>query len=676
MTDADGILTVEESRKFWKRNTKANTTDELYVYGIMSNLTASKGGVVNYNGTINTLVLNADELNIGNPNNNVARYRDNITTEVGLLGGPQTIQEAIDEYNGTSAVQCIIQVPSGSYAESLSVTNLGTFNTKTAGLTIEGDTRPIAGITLAVNCEDIESIPFLGGDSLIRGTITFGVVGLVIMVANSGPGTIDFTQAELDAGVDRVIIVDSLGVISTATITSFTATSIMVNAAPLTVSSVTFLPNRAITGGVFADYVVSVNQLCKFKGFYIAPSFAAVNYGSVSVSGAKLTLENCVLDPRLASSPLTSLNCQDSSVVLNAMSVFGGANAMLVTDNSSLFSYQLNIVISQKGLTLKSNSSAELSDTTITTCVTGINVEGQSSLYIVPQETIAFSLCIQSCITGIYITSSSLVDLGGMKFVDSITGIWASTNSSAYPSLPTLPIYQGVNVNNCVTGLYSEEKSIINFLTYQVFTSNSTDTCVATGGVVVTDVTNYQPMTTSLNLVSSIPTYILGKSTPLALDPLSFTLASATVVVTFPGHGFVNGQIINMSGVPAGLVQGVPDVELNTSHLVSNTTLTTFEITVTTPATGTGTGGGALVVVNSGDITLTVPASQCYESNRYYFTAGTTPTVNHIIDFTPSGLTFLGGLTTIQLPTQGSAAEVLVTAGNILVLSLYGSGII
>ena len=72
------------------------------------------------------------------------------------------------------------------------------------------------------------------------------------------------------------------------------------------------------------------------------------------------------------------------------------------------------------------------------------------------------------------------------------------------------------------------------------------------------------------------------------------TDTSTTLVVTIAGHGGSDGDRVTFSG--AVDVGGVPAGELNTEHVISNVTGTTFEITVTTAATSTvATGGGTAI---------------------------------------------------------------------------------
>lgn len=125
----------------------------------------------------------------------------------------------------------------------------------------------------------------------------------------------------------------------------------------------------------------------------------------------------------------------------------------------------------------------------------------------------------------------------------------------------------------------------------------------------------------------------LGAGTvTLGANPLATTNSSTTVTVTHNAHGFSNGQVVTLSGVP-GAINGVPAADFNNvSFVISNVTLNTYDIVVATTATGTGSGGGAAVVEDSrpfiGNILDATTVTQTF--------LGTTGTSG----FTSAGLTF------------------------------------
>jgi hypothetical protein len=97
-------------------------------------------------------------------------------------------------------------------------------------------------------------------------------------------------------------------------------------------------------------------------------------------------------------------------------------------------------------------------------------------------------------------------------------------------------------------------------------------------------------------LEQAIESVIDGENYELE-DKLSVTSGSVTVTIdTVAAHGLSNGNEITLTNVAAD-VEGIPMDELNKQHIISGVTATTFNITVTTPATGTdGTTGGKFFV--------------------------------------------------------------------------------
>ena len=77
----------------------------------------------------------------------------------------------------------------------------------------------------------------------------------------------------------------------------------------------------------------------------------------------------------------------------------------------------------------------------------------------------------------------------------------------------------------------------------------------------------------------------------LATDPYLTTSASAVITVSHTNHGLKTGATVTHSGAVA--TNGIPAVELNTSHVISNATLDEYDITVSTNATSTAFGGGS-----------------------------------------------------------------------------------
>lgn len=80
----------------------------------------------------------------------------------------------------------------------------------------------------------------------------------------------------------------------------------------------------------------------------------------------------------------------------------------------------------------------------------------------------------------------------------------------------------------------------------------------------------------------------------LGANPLATVNGSTTVTVTHIAHGLNSSNQIVLAGVP-GAVNGIPAVELNTTHTITYVDDDSYTITTTTSATSTGTGGGSAV---------------------------------------------------------------------------------
>lgn len=107
-------------------------------------------------------------------------------------------------------------------------------------------------------------------------------------------------------------------------------------------------------------------------------------------------------------------------------------------------------------------------------------------------------------------------------------------------------------------------------------------------GSVLTNITPVKTTTTTLNNVLSTFFGTLGN------DPIGTTSSSNVITITDTAHKLTDGDTVDLSGSTA--VNGIPAIEINTSHTVGNITTNTYDATVTTSATSTGSGGGASVI--------------------------------------------------------------------------------
>ncbi len=144
-------------------------------------------------------------------------------------------------------------------------------------------------------------------------------------------------------------------------------------------------------------------------------------------------------------------------------------------------------------------------------------------------------------------------------------------------------------------------------------------------------------------------------TTTLANDPIATLNTSTTVTITNAGHGLSNGDVVTLSGI-GGAIGGIPALELNGAHVISNVTANTYDITVTTAATSTVAAGGGAAVVED----IRPFAGQILDASTVNQTfLGTTGASN----FTAAALTFTiftattGTSTFTYVPSSPSAQD-------------------
>lgn len=108
-----------------------------------------------------------------------------------------------------------------------------------------------------------------------------------------------------------------------------------------------------------------------------------------------------------------------------------------------------------------------------------------------------------------------------------------------------------------------------------------------------TELTNITPLVTATTNLRTVTT--------LANNPLATTNLSTTVVVTHTAHGMTDGVTIEISGVP-GDVNGIPQAQLNATHVITYINANSYSITVASAATSTASGGGSAVVETHGNM--------------------------------------------------------------------------
>ena len=128
--------------------------------------------------------------------------------------------------------------------------------------------------------------------------------------------------------------------------------------------------------------------------------------------------------------------------------------------------------------------------------------------------------------------------------------------------------------------------------------------------------TNITPLdTTPIAIANSLATHYAT----LANNPISVTDTSTTVIVADTEASlFQTGDLYTLSG--ATTTGGIPNTDLNDTHIIRAIGVNTIEIRVPTAATSTTTGGGAAVVRSSGLITVTDASHDQSDGDRVKIT--------------------------------------------------------
>lgn len=106
------------------------------------------------------------------------------------------------------------------------------------------------------------------------------------------------------------------------------------------------------------------------------------------------------------------------------------------------------------------------------------------------------------------------------------------------------------------------------------------------------DVTNASSVGDNGEAVMSSPNTITSSAVALGANPVTTgAAASTTVTITSTAHGLATGDSVTLAGI-VGPVDGIPDTELNGTHVITVTGANTFTITTTTVATAGATSGG------------------------------------------------------------------------------------
>lgn len=159
--------------------------------------------------------------------------------------------------------------------------------------------------------------------------------------------------------------------------------------------------------------------------------------------------------------------------------------------------------------------------------------------------------------------------------------------------------------------------------------TNPFATATGSSNVTVTDVAHGMIANNSVTFSG-----VVGVSGTLGTNPFASTSGSRIVTVTSTAHGLSNTFTVTFTG--ATTFGGIPAVDLNTTHVISNVTANTYTIITANAATSTTTGGGAAVAYTYPYIGG-IPISQLNalhtirsitNANAYVITVAATATAN------------------------------------------------
>lgn len=166
---------------------------------------------------------------------------------------------------------------------------------------------------------------------------------------------------------------------------------------------------------------------------------------------------------------------------------------------------------------------------------------------------------------------------------------------------------------------------------------------------------NISPLVTS---TTAIANSLDTNYTTLATDPFTTVIGSRTVTIAHTAHKLFSGDSITISG--AATTNGIPNTELNATHIVRSTTTNNYTIMVpTTAATSSGTGGGASVVEATAIITVNAAAHGFLSGDRVKIT----------------GATATGGIPALEINAEHIIRNVLTNTFDIVVLTKATSSV-
>lgn len=203
------------------------------------------------------------------------------------------------------------------------------------------------------------------------------------------------------------------------------------------------------------------------------------------------------------------------------------------------------------------------------------------------------------------------------------TNQWTQTNRVRfYRGFPeTLGGWQSVTfegnitVDGCSRSLYSQIIGSTNVQHLMLGTHTSLYSLVGT------ELTNITPLQTS---TTAIANSLDSDFSTLANDPIDTIDTSNTITINETGIDdfLVAGDRVEIIGSSA--VNGIPAIDINTTHLVRTVITDAFTVIVATAATSTGSGGGASITRGNGIITVNATAHGLSNGERVKIAGATT----------------------------------------------------
>jgi hypothetical protein len=254
---------------------------------------------IDKNGEFTTLDITGDSTGVDVMTGNTAVVVNPAASEV-TGNSYQTIQNAVNYFQGKTCSGCTITVAAGTYVENVVVSGVNVGG-DTEDLQIIGDTRPIAGMTYAHSAYAIANL---------QGTITPATYPLAtygagaITLSNTGASDVTVTCAgtAVDFALAGVVAGDTCYVRNNAgTWTQYTVLTAVGAVVTMTVpivgvttaagASITFLPNRKIIPTTVPSTAVLIESNVTFTGFQTSFAAAGANRNGLRVSNAKIHLD-------------------------------------------------------------------------------------------------------------------------------------------------------------------------------------------------------------------------------------------------------------------------------------------------------------------------------------------------------------------------------------------------